>query len=141
MVIADTIPMVASGLKMLLGGSHPGSIEISSCELALCDRLQRSDTPLLILDPAFVQSDIDLGDVELLFEFRKRFAALPILIYTTVTDPITLAKIASLEGVGVASKADDLAALLYIIEQLLHGNVALISPRIEALLREADNLI
>ncbi|WP_244815989.1 hypothetical protein [Caballeronia sp. Lep1P3] len=139
LLIADTTPMHAFGLKILFGGSVlPGSLELASCNIELNDRLEHRAPHLLILDPAFVQKDLDLGNTDSLVEFRNRFPALPLLLYTTVTDPVVLDAMTSITGIGIASKTDEMPDLIHVFESLFNRNCPVVSPKISELIRAAD---
>ncbi|VXC03475.1 Response regulator receiver [Burkholderia sp. 8Y] len=141
MLIADTTPMIAQGLKLLLNdGSLPVLVGISSCRIELMDRLQHSKTDLLILDPAFVQRDLDLGNMDSIASLSHRFPRLSILLHTTVTDPQLLEKMSKLDRFSIASKADELQDVVQIVRRLLKGETDIMSPKTERMICQARSL-
>ncbi|WP_250472330.1 hypothetical protein [Caballeronia sp. GAFFF1] len=141
MLIADTTPMIAEGLKMLLSESGlPVLVGISSCIVELMDRLHCSDIDLLILDPALVQHDLDLGNSNSLTAFIRRYSHLSILLHTSVTDPQILEKMSHLNGPSVANKADEIQDVVQIVSRLLRGEVNVLSPKTHRMLYQARKL-
>lgn len=141
MLIADSTPMIAHGLKAVFSdGSFPGLVAIASCKVDLMDRLQHSQIDVLFLDPAFVQRDLDLGNVDLLYQFRNRFPVVPILLYTAVTNPVVLELLICLERTCIVHKTDDVTDMQRILARLMSGEFSLRSPKTEKILREGSHL-
>ncbi|WP_248319856.1 hypothetical protein [Caballeronia sp. Sq4a] len=140
-LIADTTPMIAEGLKLLLSESSlPVVVGISSCKVELTDRLNRSDINILILDPAFLQHDLDLGNIDSLTAFINRHSHVSILLHTTVTDPQILEKMTHLNRPSVANKADELQDVVQMVSRLLRGEVNVLSPKTHRMLYRARKL-
>ncbi len=104
------------------------------------DRLHCSDIDLLILDPALVQHDLDLGNSNSLTAFIRRYSHLSILLHTSVTDPQILEKMSHLNGPSVANKADEIQDVVQIVSRLLRGEVNVLSPKTHRMLYQARKL-
>ncbi|WP_244848672.1 hypothetical protein [Caballeronia sp. SL2Y3] len=141
MLIADTTPMISEGLKLLLSESNlPVLVEISSCRVELMDRLHCGHIDYLILDPAFVQHDLDLGNIDSLTAFINRYPRVSVLLHTTVTDPQILEKMTHLNRPSVADKADELQDVVQIVSRLLRGEFNVLSPKTHRMLYQARKL-
>ncbi|QSN62529.1 response regulator transcription factor [Caballeronia sp. M1242] len=140
-LIADNTPMIAAGLQLLLDESALSVlVGIASCKIELMDRLHCSEVDLLILDPTFVQHDVDFGNIDSLANFSNRYSHVSILFHTTVTDPQILEKMSHLDRLSVAHKADELQDVVQIVSRLLKGEVNVLSPRTHRLMYQARKL-
>lgn len=137
-LIADEMPIVAESIRQLLNvGSFRHSAEVATEETQLVSCLEVGIVDLVIMNPAFVQPDLDIGNVQSLVQFRHRFPAVPILFVTTLRDSVILEEIALLNRIGIGSMSDELDDLLRLGTRLLSGAFGSVSPKIDAMFRAA----
>lgn len=135
-LIADPVSMIARALQSLLSdGPLEVSVESAEFRFDMIDRLQSASVDLLILDPQFVQRDVDTGNLDALLEVRRRFPSVPFLLYTSLRDPVILDEMLLMNRIAVVSKTDETADILRLCDELLSGNFGGLSPKIDAMFR------
>ncbi len=140
-LIAEPMPIVAEPIRNLLSAGSPDSlVEIATGKSQLLSCLEYSIVDLVIMNPAFVQPDLDIGNVQLLVQFRRRFPTVPILLVTTLRDPLILEEIALLNRIGIGSMSDHLDDLIDLGKRLLDGAFGSVSPQIDVMFRAARNM-
>lgn len=140
-LIAEPLPIVAEPIRNLLSaGSFRNSVQIATGESQLLSCLEYSIVDLVIMNPAFVQPDLDIGNVQLLAQFRRRFPTVPILLVTTLRDPVILEEIALLNRIGIGSMSDQLDDLILLGKRLLDGAFGSVSPKIDVMFRAARDM-
>ncbi|HTH60556.1 MAG TPA: response regulator transcription factor [Paraburkholderia sp.] len=138
-IVADDHPIVRMAMKQLLE-SLPGvtvDAEVASGR-ELLDTLAQSDADLIVTDYSMQQTDPDEDGLRLIARLRRIYPAIPVVVFTMVTNGAILHQLCRLGAAGVVGKGEDIAVLGEVCERVLAGDSApILSPGIAARLAQA----
>ncbi|TDV23830.1 LuxR family two component transcriptional regulator [Paraburkholderia caballeronis] len=139
-LVADDHPIVRIAMKQLLE-SLPGitvSAALSSGR-ELLQALEHSQPDLIVTDFTMQQANPDEDGLRLVARLRRLYPAIPVVVFTMVTNGAILHQLCRLGAAGVVGKGEDIAALGQVCRRVLAGTPGpLLSPGVAARLSEAS---
>jgi len=138
-IVADDHPIVRMAIKQLLDslpGLSVGAVAASGRELL--DALERAGAELIVTDYSMQQDNPDEDGLRLIARLARRYPAIPVVVFTMVTNGAILDQLGRLGAAGVVGKGEDIAVLGQVCRRVLAGERRpVLSPGIAARLADA----
>lgn len=138
-IVADDHPIVRIAMKQLLEslpGLTVGASAASGRELL--DALAQSPVDLIVTDYTMQQSTPDEDGLRLLSRLRRTCPAIPVVVFTMMTNGAILHQLCRLGAAGVVGKDEDIAVLGDVCRRVLAGGAGpVLSPGVAARLAHA----
>jgi len=138
-IVADDHPIVRVAMKQLLE-TFP-DLTVSDAVASgreLLDTLERTGADLIVTDYSMQQTDPDEDGLRLIARLRRLYPAIPVVVFTMVTNGAVLQQICRLGAAGVVGKGEDIAVLGQVCRRVLAGDSGpVLSPGVAARLADA----
>jgi len=139
-IVADDHPIVRMAMKQLLD-SLPG-MTVSSAVASgreLLATLEHASVDLIVTDYSMQQANPDEDGLRLIARLTRLYPAIPVVVFTMVTNGAVLHQLCRLGAAGVVGKGEDIAVLGQVCRRVLAGDSRpVLSPGVAARLVEAS---
>lgn len=139
-IVADDHPIVRIAMKQLLESLPDVTVSAAVASGSeLLHALARASVDLIVTDYTMQQADPDEDGLRLIARLRRVYPAIPVVVFTMVTNGAILHELCCLGAAGVVGKGEDISVLGQVCRRVLAGDSGpILSPGVDARLAHAS---
>jgi len=137
--IADDHPVIRQALLAAIAHVPTLCIAASTASGAeLLDALRANPYHLIITDLTMHGAQSDHDGLHLIAQLKRLYPAIPVIVFTMLTNRDVLRELNRMNVAGIVSKADNLIAFLQALRDVALQGITYRSPTVRAILEPAD---